>query len=165
MSARTKPPFRADHVGSLLRPPEVLQAREDRAAGTIDDDALQEVEDAAIRDVIRRQEAVGLQSITDGEFRRESWHMDFIYALGGITKVQDDTIHVHFENAERQYDWGPPSRCPGRSSPSTSRSCATTSSTARRSSRSRRRAWSTTAAGGRRSTRPCTRTSTRSGPT
>jgi len=109
MSARTKPPFRADHVGSLLRPPEVLQAREDRAAGTIDDDALQEVEDAAIRDVIRRQEAVGLQSITDGEFRRESWHMDFIYALGGITKVQDDTIHVHFENAERQYDWAPPS--------------------------------------------------------
>ena len=109
MSARTKPPFRADHVGSLLRPPEVLQAREDRAAGTIDDDALREVEDAAIRDVIRRQEAVGLQSITDGEFRRESWHMDFIYALGGVTKVQDDTIHVHFENAERQYDWAPPS--------------------------------------------------------
>ena len=109
MSARTKPPFRADHVGSLLRPPEVLTAREDRAAGTVDDDALKEVEDAAIRDVIRRQEAVGLQSITDGEFRRESWHMDFIYALGGITKVQDDTIHVHFENAERQYDWAPPS--------------------------------------------------------
>ena len=109
MSARTKPPFRADHVGSLLRPPEVLKAREDRAAGTIDDDALKDVEDAAIRDVIRRQEAVGLRSITDGEFRRESWHMDFIYALGGITKVQDDTIHVHFENAERQYDWAPPS--------------------------------------------------------
>jgi methionine synthase II (cobalamin-independent) len=109
MSARAKPPFRADHVGSLLRPPEVLQAREDRAAGTIDDDALEEIEDAAIRDVIRRQEAVGLASITDGEFRRESWHMDFIYQLGGITKVQDDTIHVHFENAERQYDWAPPS--------------------------------------------------------
>jgi len=109
MSARTKPPFRADHVGSLLRPPEVLKAREDHAAGTIDDAALKEIEDAAIRDVIRRQEAVGLQSITDGEFRRESWHMDFIYALGGITKVQDDTIHVHFENAERQYDWAPPS--------------------------------------------------------
>ena len=109
MSARTKPPFRADHVGSLLRPPEVLKAREDRAAGTIDDAALKEIEDAAIRDVIRRQEAVGLKSITDGEFRRESWHMDFIYALGGITKVQDDTIHVHFENAERQYDWAPPS--------------------------------------------------------
>ena len=55
MSARTKPPFRADHVGSLLRPPEVLKAREDRAAGTIDDAALKETEDAAIRDVIRRR--------------------------------------------------------------------------------------------------------------
>jgi 5-methyltetrahydropteroyltriglutamate--homocysteine methyltransferase len=109
MSARQTPPFRADHVGSLLRPPEVLKAREDRAAGRIDTDALKEIEDAAIVDVIRRQEAVGLRSITDGEFRRESWHMDFIYQLGGITQVQDDTIHVHFENAEREYDWAPPS--------------------------------------------------------
>jgi 5-methyltetrahydropteroyltriglutamate--homocysteine methyltransferase len=109
MSARTTPPFRADHVGSLLRPPEVLKAREERAAGRIDAEALKEVEDAAIVDVIRRQEEVGLSSITDGEFRRESWHMDFIYQLGGITQVQDDTIHVHFENAERQFDWAPPS--------------------------------------------------------
>jgi 5-methyltetrahydropteroyltriglutamate--homocysteine methyltransferase len=109
MSARTKPPFRADHVGSLLRPPEVLEARENRAAGAIDDDALKEIEDQAILDVIRRQEAVGLKSVTDGEFRRESWHMDFIYQLGGVTKIQDDTIHVHFENKERQYDWAPPS--------------------------------------------------------
>jgi methionine synthase II (cobalamin-independent) len=109
MSARTTPPFRADHVGSLLRPPQVLKAREDRAAGRIDADALKEIEDAAIVDVIRRQEEVGLSSITDGEFRRESWHMDFIYQLGGITQVQDDTIHVHFENAEREFDWAPPS--------------------------------------------------------
>jgi 5-methyltetrahydropteroyltriglutamate--homocysteine methyltransferase len=109
MSARTTPPFRADHVGSLLRPPEVLKAREDRAAGRIDADALKEIEDAAILDVVHRQEQVGLSSITDGEFRRESWHMDFIYQLGGVTQVQDDTIHVHFENAERQYDWAPPS--------------------------------------------------------
>jgi len=109
MSARTKPPFRADHVGSLLRPPEVLAARENRAAGAIDDHALKEVEDQAILDVIRRQEAVGLKSVTDGEFRRESWHMDFIYQLGGVTKVQDDTIHVHFENKDREYDWAPPS--------------------------------------------------------
>jgi len=109
MSARTKPPFRADHVGSLLRPPEVLEAREQRAAGAIDDAALKEVEDQAILDVIRRQEGVGLSSVTDGEFRRESWHMDFIYQLGGVTKVQDDTIHVHFENKERVYDWAPPS--------------------------------------------------------
>jgi 5-methyltetrahydropteroyltriglutamate--homocysteine methyltransferase len=109
MSARDKPPYRADHVGSLLRPPEVLQAREDRAAGRISDDELRAVEDDAIREVVRRQEQAGLRSITDGEFRRESWHMDFIYQLGGITKVQDDTIHVHFENEEKEYDWAPPS--------------------------------------------------------
>src|SRR5919202_3443150 len=109
MSARDTPPYRADHVGSLLRPPEVLQAREDRAAGRSSDDELRAIEDDAIRDVIRRQEQIGLRSATDGEFRRESWHMDFIYQLGGITKVQDDTIHVHFENEEKEYDWAPPS--------------------------------------------------------
>jgi 5-methyltetrahydropteroyltriglutamate--homocysteine methyltransferase len=109
MPARTTPPFRADHVGSLLRPPEVLDAREKRANGHVTDDELRQVEDDAIREVVRRQEEVGLKSITDGEFRRESWHMDFIYQLGGITKVQDDTIHVHFENKDRQFDWAPPS--------------------------------------------------------
>jgi 5-methyltetrahydropteroyltriglutamate--homocysteine methyltransferase len=109
MTARTTPPFRADHVGSLLRPPEVLDAREQRVSGHITDDELREIEDDAIRAVVRRQEEVGLKSITDGEFRRESWHMDFIYQLGGITKVQDDTIHVHFENKDRQFDWAPPS--------------------------------------------------------
>ena len=76
---RTEPPFRADHVGSLLRPKELLKAREDHAAGRIDDDELRGLEDEAIREVIARQEEIGLQSATDGEFRRESWHMDFIY--------------------------------------------------------------------------------------
>jgi 5-methyltetrahydropteroyltriglutamate--homocysteine methyltransferase len=109
MSARTTPPFRADHVGSLLRPAHLLQAREDHAAGRIDADELRGIEDEAIREVVRRQEDIGLRGITDGEFRRESWHMDFIYQLGGVTKVQDDTIHVHFENEERAYDWAPPS--------------------------------------------------------
>src|SRR3954453_8647936 len=109
MPARTTPPFRADHVGSLLRPAQLLQAREDHAAGRIDAEELRAIEDDAIREGVRRQEEIGLKSITDGEFRRESWHMDFIYQLGGITKVQDDTIHVHFENAEREYDWAPPS--------------------------------------------------------
>jgi 5-methyltetrahydropteroyltriglutamate--homocysteine methyltransferase len=109
MSARTTPPFRADHVGSLLRPAHLLQAREDHTAGRIDADELRGIEDEAIREVVRRQEDIGLRGITDGEFRRESWHMDFIYQLGGVTKVQDDTIHVHFENEEREYDWAPPS--------------------------------------------------------
>jgi 5-methyltetrahydropteroyltriglutamate--homocysteine methyltransferase len=78
MARRSTPPFRADHVGSLLRPPELLQARADHAAGTLDDAGLRAAEDAAIRDVVQMQEEVGLQTRTDGEFRRTSWHMDFI---------------------------------------------------------------------------------------
>src|SRR5215470_12540522 len=104
-----RPPFRADHVGSLLRPPDVLRAREDLAAGRIGADDLRQVEDAAIREVVRRQQEVGLRAATDGEFRRESWHMDFIYQLGGIQKVQDDTIRVAFHNERKTYEWAPPS--------------------------------------------------------
>ncbi len=104
-----RPPFRADHVGSLLRPPEVLRAREDRAAGRIGAGELQEVEDAAIREAVRRQQEAGLVSATDGEFRRESWHMDFIYQLGGIAQVADDTIRVAFRNEHKTYEWAPPS--------------------------------------------------------
>ena len=70
MSQRTSPPFRADHVGSLLRPQELLQAREDFAAGRISKDDLGLVEDEAIRTIVGMQEEVGLQSATDGEFRR-----------------------------------------------------------------------------------------------
>jgi 5-methyltetrahydropteroyltriglutamate--homocysteine methyltransferase len=104
-----RPPFRADHVGSLLRPPELLRARDDFAAGRIGAGELSGIEDAAIREVVRKQEEAGLQSATDGEFRRESWHMDFIYQLGGIRKVQDDTIRVAFHNTQRSYEWAPPS--------------------------------------------------------
>ncbi|MGH3189082.1 MAG: 5-methyltetrahydropteroyltriglutamate--homocysteine S-methyltransferase, partial [Streptosporangiaceae bacterium] len=74
MSARTSPPFRADHVGSLLRPPRLLQARDDFAAGRITAADLRAVEDEEIPGAIRMQENVGLQSATDGEFRRASWH-------------------------------------------------------------------------------------------
>jgi 5-methyltetrahydropteroyltriglutamate--homocysteine methyltransferase len=105
---RNKPPFRADHVGSLLRPPELLAARDDHAAGRIDDDQLRAVEDEAIRDVVAMQEDVGLQSATDGEFRRTSWHMDFIYQLGGVTQVEGEGMHVHFRNEEGEYDYAPP---------------------------------------------------------
>src|SRR5262245_33778414 len=104
-----RPPFRADHVGSLLRPPELLRAREDFAAGRIGADRLREIEDSAIREVVRMQQEAGLRSATDGELRRESWHMDFIYQLGGIKKVQDDTIRVAFHNEQRTYEWAPPS--------------------------------------------------------
>jgi 5-methyltetrahydropteroyltriglutamate--homocysteine methyltransferase len=104
-----RPPFRADHVGSLLRPPELLQAREDFAAGRIGADELRGIEDTAIAAVVRRQQEAGLQSATDGELRRESWHMDFIYQLGGVKKVQDDTIRVLFHNEQKTYEWAPPS--------------------------------------------------------
>jgi methionine synthase II (cobalamin-independent) len=104
-----RPPFRADHVGSLLRPPELLRAREDFAAGRIGADQLRETEDGAIREVVRRQEEAGLRAATDGEQRRESWHMDFIYQLGGVEKVQDDTIRVAFHNDQKTYEWAPPS--------------------------------------------------------
>jgi 5-methyltetrahydropteroyltriglutamate--homocysteine methyltransferase len=108
MSARTKPPFRGDHVGSLLRPPELLKAREDHAAGNIDDEALFEAENAAIRDVVQMQRDVGLKSATDGEFRRTSWHMDFIYQLGGVKQVEGESIHVHFRDESGEYDYAPP---------------------------------------------------------
>jgi 5-methyltetrahydropteroyltriglutamate--homocysteine methyltransferase len=103
---RTKPPFRADHVGSLLRPPRLLEARETFAAGGIDADALRAVEDDAIRDAVRRQEEVGLQAATDGEFRRASWHMDFIYALDGITK-EAGHIAVKFHNEKGDIEFTP----------------------------------------------------------
>ena len=107
--AAARPPFRADHVGSLLRPPELLRARDDFAAGRIGADDLRGIEDTAIREVVRRQAEVGLRSATDGELRRESWHMDFIYQLGGVQKVQDDTIRVAFHNEQKTYEWAPPS--------------------------------------------------------
>lgn len=88
MASRTRPPFRADHVGSLLRPPELLQAREQHKEGSITDEQLRAVEDDAIAEVVRRQEEVGLQTATDGEFRRDSWSRDFIYQLGGVEMVE-----------------------------------------------------------------------------
>ena len=100
----TEPPFRADHVGSLLRPAALLEARGRHAAGELDDEALRAVEDAAIRDVVRMQEEVGLQTATDGEFRRTSWHMDFIYQLGGIDRTHEKLM-VHFRNEQGELDF------------------------------------------------------------
>jgi 5-methyltetrahydropteroyltriglutamate--homocysteine methyltransferase len=99
VTLRTRPPFRADHVGSLLRPPELLAARADFAAGVIDAAAQRAAEDQAIREVVALQSQIGLASATDGEFRRTSWHMDFIYRLGGIEQG-DESLQVPFRNAE-----------------------------------------------------------------
>jgi 5-methyltetrahydropteroyltriglutamate--homocysteine methyltransferase len=101
---RLTPPFRADHVGSLLRPPELLAARARHAAGELDDAGLRAVEDEAIRAAVQLQRDVGLQSATDGEFRRTSWHMDFIYRLGGITRVPEEQIAVHFHGDDGDID-------------------------------------------------------------
>ncbi|MBO3751313.1 5-methyltetrahydropteroyltriglutamate--homocysteine S-methyltransferase [Streptosporangiaceae bacterium NEAU-GS5] len=107
LQMRNKPPFRADHVGSLLRPARLLAARDEHAAGRIPTEELRAVEDEAIREVVRRQEEVGLQSATDGEFRRASWHMDFIYSLGGIDPAADERITVRFQNAEGDIEFTP----------------------------------------------------------
>jgi methionine synthase II (cobalamin-independent) len=80
-----KAPFRADHVGSLLRPQELLQARERRQSGDISVAALRQIEDRCIRDVVKLQEDIGLQSITDGEYRRTIWHADFLRRIEGVT--------------------------------------------------------------------------------
>jgi 5-methyltetrahydropteroyltriglutamate--homocysteine methyltransferase len=90
-------PFRADHVGSLLRPPELLQAREAHQAGRLPAAELRRIEDRAIAEAARMQAELGLQGVTDGEFRRGSWHMDFLYRIGGVTKT-DRTLKIEFKN-------------------------------------------------------------------
>jgi 5-methyltetrahydropteroyltriglutamate--homocysteine methyltransferase len=103
---RSVPPFRADHVGSLLRPPQLLRAREAFQAGRITGEQLRAVEDDAIHAVVTMQRDAGLQSATDGEFRRASWHMDFIFSLGGIEKAPGD-IKVRFRNEEGEIEFTP----------------------------------------------------------
>jgi 5-methyltetrahydropteroyltriglutamate--homocysteine methyltransferase len=103
---RTSPPFRADHVGSLLRPPELLRAREEFAAGSLSAEQLRAAEAEAIREVVKMQREVGLQSATDGEFRRASWHMDFIYQLGGVEKAPSD-IKVQFHSEQGDIEFTP----------------------------------------------------------
>jgi 5-methyltetrahydropteroyltriglutamate--homocysteine methyltransferase len=99
MDARTEPPFRAEHVGSLLRPRALVQARHDHAEGRIDAARLRAIEDEAVRDVVALQEDLGLRAVTDGEFRRTSWHMDFLYRLGGVTRTDEELV-VRFRNDE-----------------------------------------------------------------
>src|ERR1700687_3854775 len=87
---RNIPPFRADHVGSLLRPQELREARAKRGRGEIKAEQLKAVEDRAIKEVIAKQEATGLKGVTDGEYRREFWHIDFLAGLDGGESYQAD---------------------------------------------------------------------------
>ncbi|HTR35507.1 MAG TPA: 5-methyltetrahydropteroyltriglutamate--homocysteine S-methyltransferase [Bryobacteraceae bacterium] len=100
-------PFRADHVGSLLRPPELLKARDDYQHGRMSAAQLRRAEDTAIREVVRRQEDLGLQSITDGEFRRNSWHLDFISQIGGL-RQSDELMTIHFINEQGAVEYRQP---------------------------------------------------------
>ena len=84
MTSRNRPPFRADHVGSLLRPLPLKQARAQRERGEITGDQLKVAEDREIAAVIKRQEDLGLKAVTDGEFRRAFWNYDFLGALDGV---------------------------------------------------------------------------------
>ena len=106
MSVRTTPPFRADHVGSLLRPRALLQAREEASRGAKSPDDLRAIEDDAIRDAVRMQADIGLRSVTDGEFRRASWHMDFIYEIAGVQKAELAMKSV-FHNAGGNIEFTP----------------------------------------------------------
>lgn len=92
----TRPFFRADQVGSLLRPEALLQARAQFARGQIDRAALRRCEDDAIREVVRQQEAIGLPVVVDGEFRRENWWIDFIAALQGVEIREGDATTTAF---------------------------------------------------------------------
>ncbi|HTQ74591.1 MAG TPA: 5-methyltetrahydropteroyltriglutamate--homocysteine S-methyltransferase [Burkholderiales bacterium] len=90
MSARTAPPYRADHVGSLLRPAELHDAREKARRGGMSAEQLRAVQDRHIREAVARQESAGMQVVTDGEFRRDWWHIDFLAGFDGVTLSTGD---------------------------------------------------------------------------
>ena len=98
--SRINPPYRADVVGSFLRTNAVKRARADFAAGVITRDELTAVEDREIADLVRKEKQNGLVAVTDGEFRRSFWHLDFIAALSGIKHIKAEAWSVHFEGKQ-----------------------------------------------------------------
>ncbi len=104
---RSTPPFRADHVGSLLRPKELLEARKQSEQGQITADALRAIEDRCIRDVVKLQEDAGLDAVTDGEFRRAIFHVDFLKRIRGV-KVSSSQYKVKFRGQGKEIDFAPP---------------------------------------------------------
>ncbi len=107
MALRTTPPFRADHVGSFLRPKELLDAREQCQKGALSKAELRTVEDRAIRDVVRFQEDIGLQGITDGEFRRTYFHVDFLEQIQGV-EVRGGISSSFHTTTGKSVDFAPP---------------------------------------------------------
>ncbi|MBV9539357.1 MAG: 5-methyltetrahydropteroyltriglutamate--homocysteine S-methyltransferase [Acidisphaera sp.] len=105
--ARTKPPFRADHVGSLIRPETLIEAREKAARGEIDRDALRHIQQGAIRDVVRMQEGLGLKLATDGEYNRGSWQRDFLLRFANVALIPSK-VPVKFHTNEGTRENAPP---------------------------------------------------------
>jgi 5-methyltetrahydropteroyltriglutamate--homocysteine methyltransferase len=104
--SRAGPPFGADHVGSLLRPDALLAARAEAERDWISPATLRRVEDDCIRRAVKMQADIGLQGVTDGEFRRGSWHMDFLYQIGGVAKT-DQLLHIQFKNEAGTIEFTP----------------------------------------------------------
>ena len=103
MTQRKTPPFRADHVGSLLRPAELHEARAKAKRGEMSTDALRALQDKHIREAVAKQESVGMQAITDGEFRRDWWHIDFIHGFDGVELAAGDAYgDAKFKNTDEQ---------------------------------------------------------------
>ncbi|HEX3864260.1 MAG TPA: 5-methyltetrahydropteroyltriglutamate--homocysteine S-methyltransferase [Stellaceae bacterium] len=101
-----KPPFRADHVGSLLRPAALLHSRAEHQAGRLPAEGLRAAEDQAIADAVRMQRDLGLVGVSDGEMRRGSWHMDFLYQIGGVEKTER-RLNIQFKNDAGTLDFTP----------------------------------------------------------
>jgi 5-methyltetrahydropteroyltriglutamate--homocysteine methyltransferase len=105
VSERSKPPFRADHVGSLIRTPALVEARAKREAGEITAEALKDVQQAAIREVVALQEGVGLHSVTDGEYNRGGWHTDFLLSFANVVSAPSrfaTTFHNEHGDTQRR---------------------------------------------------------------
>ncbi|HTY66741.1 MAG TPA: 5-methyltetrahydropteroyltriglutamate--homocysteine S-methyltransferase [Alphaproteobacteria bacterium] len=106
MTERTKPPFRADHVGSLLRPKKLREARDAFQKNALSRAELTKVEDESIREAVKLQEDVGLRLATDGEFRRKEWHMDFLTSFANVTRVPS-SIKMRFHTHEGDTEVSP----------------------------------------------------------
>jgi 5-methyltetrahydropteroyltriglutamate--homocysteine methyltransferase len=108
MPNNAKGPFRADHVGSLLRPQKLQQARQQRSRKNITAERLREIEDESIREAVKLQEDAGLQGVTDGELRRDYWHLDFLTQIGGV-EFEEGHMPLHWHRHDGvELQWVPP---------------------------------------------------------